>query len=563
MTDERIEVEWIATANKMVQVLERMEQRFDKQEKQLQKLAQTSDKTATAAAGSFNKLEQELKENEAALKKLAMGTKEFDEQREKVDALRGAFNKAKGELSGMQSGESMFSGMKTEIVGATGAAFALITALQKVAAAQREIVNAGSDIGLELDTLARKFQIQAGLNDPQRQVATETIIAQSSDAGVKAEQGFSTATALASSDFKDAINNGTLKIALEGMQGTSFTGSPEEYVSAMSQALSAYGLDKTPQNLQAIQVKLAGLFKATDFQAAELTDFAKNASVLEMAGMSPTQALAGFGALREKGTAEAASVQMRNVSLGMMAPNKEGQKAIKELGLKPGQLDMVGESFTDALSTLKAAVEKMPEERRVPLLEQMFGKENIAGAQNLMTGIDRIKELEGMQNNPQALQRDVQTAKDSIQAGRNRIANDELLKVAPQAAKLEALRSELEKRDAKQRDLERQAATELGPLAATSVKATGALLSTIDDATGADTRGGALRGQTISFSLAEGLAKWFMSTDKKQAEQIRLQEEANALARANAQRPQPPAARQPPARNVRPGEAALPGAQAP
>jgi len=84
MADERIEVEWIATANKMMQTLDRMDTRFDKQEKQLQKLAQTSDKTANAAAGSFNKLEQELKENELALRKMEIGSKEFEEQRKKA-----------------------------------------------------------------------------------------------------------------------------------------------------------------------------------------------------------------------------------------------------------------------------------------------------------------------------------------------------------------------------------------------------------------------------------------------------------------------------------------------
>jgi hypothetical protein len=46
MADERIEVEWIATANKMVQVLDRLEGKFDKQERQLEKLTTTSKKNA-------------------------------------------------------------------------------------------------------------------------------------------------------------------------------------------------------------------------------------------------------------------------------------------------------------------------------------------------------------------------------------------------------------------------------------------------------------------------------------------------------------------------------------
>lgn len=99
MADERIEVEWIATATKMVQVLANLENKMDKQEKQLQKIADTSKKGAEAAAGSFNKLEQELKEAEAALKKMAMGTAEFEKQKRKVDELRTSLKGAKGAIA--------------------------------------------------------------------------------------------------------------------------------------------------------------------------------------------------------------------------------------------------------------------------------------------------------------------------------------------------------------------------------------------------------------------------------------------------------------------------------
>ena len=104
MADERIEVEWIATANKMVQVLDRLESKFDKQEKQLQKISDTSKKSADAAAGSFNKLEQELKQAEAALKGLTVGTAAFDAQKKKVTELASAFSKVKTEVKGA-SGE--------------------------------------------------------------------------------------------------------------------------------------------------------------------------------------------------------------------------------------------------------------------------------------------------------------------------------------------------------------------------------------------------------------------------------------------------------------------------
>lgn len=106
MADERIEVEWIATAQQMVATLNKMDARFEKQEATLKKLADTSKKTAEGAAGSFNKLEAELKQNEAALNKLQVGTKEFGEQKKKVDALRASLQQAKTQLNASAGGIS-------------------------------------------------------------------------------------------------------------------------------------------------------------------------------------------------------------------------------------------------------------------------------------------------------------------------------------------------------------------------------------------------------------------------------------------------------------------------
>src|SRR6187401_3222900 len=113
MADEIITVEWIATAQQLLTVAQKVDQRLERQEKLMQKLTDTSKKGTNEIAGSFNKMEQELKENEAALKKLVIGSKEFDEQRKKVDALRVSLGKAKGELTQVKSGESTFGGITT------------------------------------------------------------------------------------------------------------------------------------------------------------------------------------------------------------------------------------------------------------------------------------------------------------------------------------------------------------------------------------------------------------------------------------------------------------------
>ncbi len=124
MSDERIEVEWIATANKMVQVLDRLESKFDKQEKQLQKIGDTSKKSAEGAANSFNRLEAELKENEAALKKMERGTKAFDETKKKVDQLRASLSRAKQELTAAGAGSAGLMSAGVDKLGAMVTGFA-------------------------------------------------------------------------------------------------------------------------------------------------------------------------------------------------------------------------------------------------------------------------------------------------------------------------------------------------------------------------------------------------------------------------------------------------------
>lgn len=103
MSDELITVEWIGTAQALLATIQKIDSKIERQEKLMQKLTDTSKKGADAAAGSFNKLEHELKQNEAALKELQIGTKAFADQKKKVDDLRGAFNGAKNAMATNQS----------------------------------------------------------------------------------------------------------------------------------------------------------------------------------------------------------------------------------------------------------------------------------------------------------------------------------------------------------------------------------------------------------------------------------------------------------------------------
>jgi hypothetical protein len=172
MANETITMEWIATATKMNQVIDRLNAKFDKQEKALQKLANTSKKAAAEAATGFNKLEKEFKENVAALKKLEMGTKAFAAQKRKVDELRIALQKAKGAMVGtasatsgaMRTGIGHMASLAAGMVGFQAVVAAVVSDLEK--AQNIKLAAAATERTLE-QTLADMGQNIGGENIPE------------------------------------------------------------------------------------------------------------------------------------------------------------------------------------------------------------------------------------------------------------------------------------------------------------------------------------------------------------------------------------------------------------
>ena len=525
--------------------------------KHAKKEVETIEPEVIALAGSFNRLEKEVSDNEEQLKKLAIGSAEFDKQKRKVDALRASLDKANKELkSGRENPwPAIGAGMAT----ATGAAVTLYAALSRLAAAQREIVSQGADQALNLDTLARKMQIQAGLNDEQRKAESIAVIEQSSQAGVKAEAGFQAATQLAGSGFKDPVQSGSLQTILNTMQACSFHGSPDELVSAFAEALNAYGLEKTNQNLQQIAVSAQSLFKQTDFQLTELQDFAKNASVFEGANNKIDEALAGFTALREVLPAAESGTGLRNFVNKLQAGDltKENKQNLERIGVDAGQVDFVGESLTQVLKTVKDATDKMPEADRNAALGKMFGTENVASARLLINSVPRIQELQKSQQNADQFNTDLQTASGGMQAERNRIENQRILSIMPNAEALNQLENVQRLRDVSQQAAVENATVKFGGATGVAVQATAAALNTGDTLFG---QGNTQRQAEGIFTLGGSeLLRFFSTSEQRQAELIQLQRENNEILKGQAPAKKPPA----PPQKQRPQVAPLPAATAP
>lgn len=179
MADEQITVEWIATAQQMLATIQKVDARLDKQEKAMQKLGDTSKKSAADAIGSFNKLEQELKENEAALKRLAIGSKEFDLQRKKVDALRVSLAAMKSSMTAgasaastaMTAGIGKLQQMAAGMIGLHQVVQAIVAELDKVQ--QMNMAAAGAQRTVEASIAEMALNIGAPNVAPARAMIAE------------------------------------------------------------------------------------------------------------------------------------------------------------------------------------------------------------------------------------------------------------------------------------------------------------------------------------------------------------------------------------------------------
>ena len=219
MADERIEVEWIATANKMVQVLDRLEGKFDRQEKQLEKVAKTSEKAADAAAGSYNALEQELKQAEAALKKLTVGTEEFAAQKKKVDGMRASMAGMKTEINTagqatagvLSQGIGKLSQMVAGMVTFQAAVTAIVAELEKGQRLRMEGASSTRDFEQSIAKMAMNV---TAANVPK---AREMILANAESLGVTPSglaQLFASAISGGAADLDEALklSAATLKL---------------------------------------------------------------------------------------------------------------------------------------------------------------------------------------------------------------------------------------------------------------------------------------------------------------------------------------------------------------
>lgn len=302
--------------------------------------------------------------------------------------------------------------------------------------ANQELKRQADEIALKYDEIGRKFQIQAGLKGLEAESAKKSITKIAVEQSFYPARAMEVATQMVSSGFsaKEA-SGGSLAEFLRILNAGSAAGKEidaKQLAEGMTGYLTSQGLEANAANVARMGRGGQRLMNPTNFQIPDFVELAKQGSVLARIA-TPEEQVAAMSVSRDLGRPGADSATaFRGMGSALMGArvNKRKVAALKEMGLKPEDVDFVGEGFQDVLGRLDKGLESVPAEKRMGALKQLIGEEYSAFALDLIQGRGKIGERVGMMSDDAGFLRDVATATSGPAAGARRLAAEaELFKL--------------------------------------------------------------------------------------------------------------------------------------
>lgn len=305
----------------------------------------------------------------------------------------------------------------------------------------------------QMDELNRKYQVQAGLTSAQGAVANSKILDIAEKNGISVTDAHNLTRQLVSSGYDKPEETGTADAMAKILASSNLDASKgEDMAKAMGQFLVGFGQDKNASNLLDLGVRTRGLFKSTDVQLGDLSEFAKAAPSFKTAGVSMQDTLSALGILREAEAPGEAATHGRNV-VGLMTTfgsEKKKVDTLKKRGLTPKDLDLVGETLPEALAKLRDSTEGMSTAEKSAFMKDLFGQENIAGATILVENAAKFQKFGEFQQDKKGFEEGVRTNQSGFAASQNRIEAQsirERQKYAEKALNDKLLRQEFARND--------------------------------------------------------------------------------------------------------------------
>lgn len=322
---------------------------------------------------------------------------------------------------------SFFKGMSSNLASMAAGYVSVAGAAALWMNANRDIIQQADEVGAKYDEIFRKFRIQTGLRGIEGKQAQGRILEIAERQSMTSEQATGAATQLVSSGFTaQEASGGSLEEFLRILNASNASGKEVDSVGlakALAGYLDAQGLDKNEKNVALVGRSVQALFKDTNLQLADLQELAKVASVFK-GKLSIEEQLGAFSSLVGPGRPGAeAKTGLRNFVLqsATASAQKEKVKSLDEIGLKPTDIDFVGENLDQVLDRLAEGLAKLPEEQRLPVLTKIYEKENAAVVQDLINNRDKITDSYAVQQNDEAFMADVNEATSGRNAALRRL----------------------------------------------------------------------------------------------------------------------------------------------
>lgn len=273
----------------------------------------------------------------------------------------------------------------------------VVAAINAVRETNKAWMQESAEAGKALDESFRKFRIQSGLRGlegEKAQASIQRIAVQFPMSDTPVVSAADAARQLVSSGFSAGEGSGAALTEFSKLMGATAATGREVDVTGLAKVVSMYlssqQMPMTGANLGRVSQNIQSLFKGTNIQVTDMQEFAGIASSLKSAGMSPEEQFAMFSTMVQGYGAPEAATGMRNI-IGRMttAGGSDAKvKALKQIGLKPSDIDLVGEDAGTALTTLRDALAKQSPEQQAIIRTKLFEERGQAQAQFLMESLD-------------------------------------------------------------------------------------------------------------------------------------------------------------------------------
>lgn len=262
--------------------------------------------------------------------------------------------------------------------------------------ANKKAIQEGKAATQIVDESIRKLRVQSSSGMDQAQL-TQMIGKSAVNAAVSLPFATSAAQQAISSGFKDTdiLKNGGLDSILQFANATNSTDQdPAEMVKSLGLFLGATGQDLNSENLRRTMRGTQRLFKGTNMQASALRFMAKEGSqISQFGGLSGDDTLAISSVLLNTLKEEQAATSFRAGISDLSGAGNEKKKkdALAKFGLKPADVDMVGESFMEVMERIDQGGKDLKPEERNLALQSLFSQEARAAMMPLLSEEGRAK----------------------------------------------------------------------------------------------------------------------------------------------------------------------------